>query len=50
MLFWWLSGVFVQELELGTAHFLQGLAYTCWFGGVVSAAHSVEKALLNAKK
>jgi|TARA_B110000263_G_scaffold200695_1_gene179970 hypothetical protein len=40
----------VEDPSMGMIYFCQGLAYTFWFGAIVSAVHSVEKALLNSKK
>ena len=40
----------VEDPSTGMIYFWQGAAYTFWFGAIVSAVHSVEKALLNSKK
>ena len=52
LLFWMLSywSIDAEDPSIGAAWFWQGAAYTFWFGAIVSAVHSVEKALLNSKK
>jgi hypothetical protein len=45
---YWAIGA--DDPSMGLIYFCQGLAYTCWFGAIVGAVHSVEKALLNSKK
>ena len=47
MSYWMLD---VEEPSMGALYFWQGSAYLFWFGAIVGAVHSVEKALLNSKK
>ena len=52
-LFFWMLAYWAADSpdsSTGAVWFWQGAAYTCWFGSVASAVHSVEKALLNSKK
>ena len=50
LLFWYISTAVLEDGEPILAIMFQGIAYMFWFGSIVSAIHSVEKALLNSKK
>ena len=50
LIFWMISYWMVGGGEAWIVMLFQGLAYTFWFGAIVTAVHSVEKALLNSKK
>ena len=49
---WAIMGSMIDspDADIFTIYLMNGLAYMFWAGAIVSAIHSVEKALLNSKK
>ena len=52
LVFWAIMGSMADDpdVDIFTIYLMNGLAYSFWAGAIVSAIHSVEKALLNSKK
>ena len=52
LVFWVIMGSMADnsDVDIFLIYLMNGLAYTFWAGAIVSAIHSVEKALLNSKK
>ena len=50
-MFWWMYWGYIEDLELDTAHTMQGLAYMFWVAAIVVAIHSTGKYIVeNLKK
>ena len=50
-MFWWMYWGYIEDLELDTAHTMQGLAYMFWVAAIVVAIHSTGKYVVeNLKK
>ena len=52
LVFWAIMGLMADDpdVDIFTIYIMNGLAYMFWAAAIVSAIHSVEKALLNSKK
>jgi hypothetical protein len=50
LMFWWMQWGYIEDLELDTAHTMQGLAYMFWVAAIVVAIHSTGKYIVEHLK